>query len=128
MWICLNDAFISAVLDPREPGKLKVRARNIEHLQTLFPGEKIITTKDSDYRHRVIITKEQLEKVLVERLRGIDYDNFKSSVKDDELHKVYADFWHVHYRYQVRLQERQRAVVRTKVSRNPAYRARQNAD
>lgn len=40
MWICLNDAFVSAVQDRNNPNRLCVRARKREHLERLFrtPG------------------------------------------------------------------------------------------
>lgn len=100
MWVCFNDAFISIVEDQRNPALFKVRARNKAHLETLFPGEAIIATKDSDYRHRVIVGRAKVAALLVDRIGKIDYGNFKNSVKDRDLHDLYASFWNLHYNYQ----------------------------
>ena len=100
MWVCFNDAFVSAVADPKQPGMLKVRARKKRHLQTLFPKAKIVSTARTDYAHRVFVTKTEFAKLLAERVLAIDYDNFKNSVRDRKLHDLYADFWELHYGYQ----------------------------
>ena len=105
MWICLNNAFVSAVDDGN--GDLKIRARNRSHLEMLFPGREIVTTKRTDYAYRVFVTKEEFVKVISDRIASIDYGNFKNSVKDRELHDLYADFWQLHYSYQ----QRQRAKL-----------------
>jgi hypothetical protein len=100
MWICFNDAFISAVESETDPNILKVRARKREHLETLFPGAKIHTTAKTDYAHRVFVGRKAFARLVVDRIMNIDYDNFKDSVEDNELHDLYADFWTLHYRYQ----------------------------
>ena len=94
MWICLNNGFISAVRDGYDPTKLKVRARVKKHLQDLFPKHTIITTTDSDYRHRVIVERSEFAGFLAQKALAIDYGNFKDSVADDELHRAYVDMWH----------------------------------
>lgn len=100
MWICFNDAFISAVADPKTPGVLKVRARKREHLEKLFPGNKILASSRTDYAFRVFVTKQEFAKLVNDRIMAIDYDNFKDSVIDEKLHDLYADFWQLHYFYQ----------------------------
>lgn len=101
MWICFNDAFVSAVAaDPTMPGMLKVRARKREHLVKLFPGKKIHASSRTDYGFRVFVTKEAFADLVAARVHGINYDNFKDSVVDEKLHDLYADFWQLHYYYQ----------------------------
>lgn len=99
MWICLNDAFVSAVQSGR-PGELKVRARRREHLETLFPGVPIVETRRADYRFRVFVDQEAFAQLVADKARSIDYTNFKSSVNDPALHNLYADFWILHADYQ----------------------------
>jgi hypothetical protein len=100
MWLCFNDAFVSAVAG--DDNLLKVRARRKDHLINLFPDleDKIVQTKNTDYKYRVFITRERLAEVVSKRIMDIDYGNFKASVKDWGLHNLYADFWELHYLYQ----------------------------
>lgn len=102
MWLCFNDGFVSAVQDRNEPNSLVVRARRQEILATLFPNETIVfDLNDShDYKYRVFIGKEVLITVLTNRIGELNYPNFKNSVKDDDLHELYNDFWQLHYDYQ----------------------------
>jgi hypothetical protein len=100
MWICFNDAFISAVEAEDNPNVLKVRARKKGHLKTLFPGKKIYTTEHTDYRHRVFVTRKAFARMVTDRIHELHYDNFKDSVGDTRLHDLYADFWELHWRYQ----------------------------
>jgi hypothetical protein len=98
MWICLNDAFVSAVSNGR--GALKVRARKRAHLAKLFPALKIHESNATDYRFRIFIAKAAFAEVVTKKLLAIDYSNFKDSVKDKKLHDLYADFWWLHRKYQ----------------------------
>lgn len=102
MWICFNDAFVSAVQDDRRPNMLKVRARKREHLETLFPGRKIYKTPKADYAFRVFVTKKAFAKLVARRVLEIDYKNFKDSVVDNDLHNLYFDFWTLHHQYQIK--------------------------
>lgn len=112
MWICFNDAFISAVQDRRRPERLVVRARKTKHLASLFPGKRIVSTPDADYAFRVSVTKKAFAKKVVSRIGEINYTNFKSSVRDDDLHDLYLDFWNLHWNYQNRME---------KTGRNPDW-------
>jgi hypothetical protein len=100
MWICFNDAFISAVQDRRRPSRLVVRARKRKHLERLFPGKRIAATPDADYAYRVSISKKSFARKVVSRISAINYDNFKDSVSDAELHDLYLKFWSQHWQYQ----------------------------
>jgi len=100
MWICFNDAFVSAVHNRNDPDRLCVRARRRKHLERLFPDADIIMTPDADYGCRVFTSKTAFAEVVTKRVREIRYDNFKDSVKEAPLHDLYEIFWHLHYRYQ----------------------------
>lgn len=99
MWFCFNDGFISAV-ESGTPGELKVRARRKKHLEAIFPGKDILVTKNTDYKYRVFCTKEELSKIVQDRIMNLNYGNFKASVDDDDLHDLYGRFWWEHYKYQ----------------------------
>jgi len=94
MWICFNDAFISIVQDETRFERFVVRARKKEHLEVLFHDYKkaIIASYTSDYRYRLFLDKKVVKEVLVERLMDIEYPNFKNSVEDEDLHKLYEKF------------------------------------
>jgi hypothetical protein len=101
MWICLSDAFVSIVAIPKEPDYLMVRARRHNHLRRLFPDGHIITTPEpADYRYRVIVDREEVTKLLTERVEKINYTNFKDSVEDDDLHDLYLEMWFDHSKFQ----------------------------
>ncbi|WP_445504809.1 hypothetical protein [Microvirga sp. G4-2] len=102
MWICFNDAFVSAVQHRDDPNRLCVRARKREHLQRLLPDAEIIEIPNRDYACRVFVSKKEFAELVTRRINEIDYPNFKNSVRDDGLHDLYADFWELHYRYQQR--------------------------
>lgn len=100
MWICLNNGFVSAVEKWGDPDRLIVRARRREHLADNFANWNIETHDDRDYRYRIDISKEDFANIVKSRIMNIDYGNFKDSVRDDQLHNLYANFWTLHWRYQ----------------------------
>src|SRR4051794_38523185 len=97
MWVCFNDAFVSAVQDKNDPDRLCVRARNRSHLEGLFRNAEIVTTPNADYACRVFVSKSEFVEIVTQRIFGIDYTNFKDSVCDDRLHDLYAEFWQGHW-------------------------------
>lgn len=100
MWVCFNDAFVSAVQDRNNPDRLCVRARKREHLERLFPKMDIIVVPNRDYACRVFVTMAQFADLMTRRVQDIGYPNFKDSVREDGLHDLYADFWELHWSYQ----------------------------
>lgn len=100
MWICFNDGFISAVQDRGSPKRLVVRARRREILESLFPDKEIVVSVFSDYKYRVFSSKDEFADLVVARTAGIQYDNFKDSVADEDLRRLYSDFWLMHLDYQ----------------------------
>jgi hypothetical protein len=99
MWICFNDGFVSAV-KCNDSNMLKIRSRRKEHLEKHFPEKEIHVDVGTDYKYRVFATKEEFAKIVSDSIMNTKYTNFKNSVNDHDLHDLYADFWHLHYRYQ----------------------------
>jgi hypothetical protein len=98
VWICFNNSFVSIVQDKTQPHKLMVRARAKEHLLNLFgPKAQIIETPDADYRWRVLTTRRRVTQLMSDAIASLDYPNFKDSVEDDRLHRMYARWWGDHY-------------------------------
>jgi hypothetical protein len=101
MWLCFNNAFVSAVADRNDPNRLVARARRREHLVNLFGGDvDIIESTNSDYKYRVFVGRRVLADLAHKTLMSLSYDNFKDSVEDDDLHDLYADFWELHHEIQ----------------------------
>ncbi len=103
MWIFTNESFISVVADRDDPKKLLVRARVAGHIQALFPRAKVFQVEGSDYRHRALVSRRTVKQVVARRVEAIDYDNFKNSVGDCELHKSYMEVWSVMHKLQGRV-------------------------
>ena len=100
MWICFNDGFISAVEHRDSATLLMVRARRREILETLFPDTEVLVGASTDYQYRVVVPKTHFSEVVASRIGEISYPNFKDSVEDHELHKLYESFWFLHRAYQ----------------------------
>jgi hypothetical protein len=101
MWFCFNDGFLSVVKDTKRPGHLQVRARKRQHIVNAFPDRVPIShTPKGDYRWRVSVPADLWAEVVAARIRAIDYDNFKNSVKEPKLKAMFSMWWFDHYRYQ----------------------------
>jgi hypothetical protein len=100
MWICLSDGFLSIVKSSEYSNVLVVRARRVEILELTFPGSKIFVTDDSDYKYRLFADRAEVAVVMMEKLFSLDYPNFKASVHDKELYRLYHSFWREHCAYQ----------------------------
>lgn len=104
MWICFNDAFVSIVEYQNADAdvgmsKLLVRARRREHLVAFLGVEfatQITVTPDRDYRFRAVVSRSLVAMILSKRAWEIDYGNFKDSVEDADLHRMYALWWGDH--------------------------------
>jgi hypothetical protein len=97
MWIFLNDAFLSIIQptarDAAEPGHLLVRGRLPGDIERVFPEAEVRETPARDYRFRTLIPRAEVAAALARAVEAIDYDNFKSSVKDGDRHDAYFDAW-----------------------------------
>lgn len=100
MWLCLNDAFLSVVDKSTKQGCLLVRARRAGDIERVFPGAAVRESVNTDYRYRADVLRTAVADMLAERIKAIDYDNFKDSVADDELHNAYSSVWSVMGRLQ----------------------------
>ena len=78
----------------------ETRARRKAHLTKLFPKAKITETPKRDYRWRVSVPPLYMADLVAKHIIGIDYGNFKDSVKEDALHDMYSLWWGDHHRYQ----------------------------
>ena len=101
MWIMLNSAFLSVVADRDNKDQLLVRARVKGHIEAVFPSAKVFTSDTSDYYFRALISRIEVSEAISEQLAKIDYDNFKSSVKNKMLHDAYMNVWTIMYRLQI---------------------------
>ena len=95
MWICLNKAFLSVVQNRDDPNTLLVRARVAGHIQQVFPEAKVFTDSKADYLYRAFIGRKAVAQAVAASIEDIDYDNFKDSVDDDQLHVAYMKVWGV---------------------------------
>ena len=110
MWLCLNNAFVSVVRDTEDPtGKtLLVRARKRAHLVRLLGrGVTITETPKRDYRWRASVPRDVMSRIMDWHCQNIDYDNFKNSVGEKDLHDMYSTWWGDHHR----LQQQQRKAT-----------------
>src|SRR5258707_222285 len=103
MWIFFSDSFLSIVAPPAigvldSKRYLIVRARLKGDINRVFPGVRVTTSKNRDYRYRAIIERDRVADVLANEARGIAYTNFKNSVKSDRRHDAYLDVWRVMHR------------------------------
>ena len=99
MWICFNNSFVSTVADLSDYDNLLVRARRRKDLTAVLPhgwAKEIVENRSRDYRFRVSIPRSVWARVVSNSVRDIDYGNFKDSVRDEELHKMYALWWGDH--------------------------------
>ena len=109
MWLCLNNGFLSVVKNTFSKDysdEFVVRSRDKNHLLFYFPDKKISSYDGTDYQFRIYISKLELKIVINQYVDDIDYSNFKNSVKDPILKKIYHDFWticwaifHKHYKF-----------------------------
>jgi hypothetical protein len=93
MWIMLNDAFFSIVDKDCARSELLVRARRRGDIEKLFPRAKVSYSTKGDYLARARVTRVEIIQMLESEVRHITYDNFKSSVEDNELHNAYLGVW-----------------------------------
>ena len=100
MWICLSDAFLSIVEPPKKDGTLLVRARRQGDIERVFAGAKVEKTPGRDYLFRAFMPREQVSQVIGQHVAGINYGNFKNSVKNNKLHDAFAGFWSIMARLQ----------------------------
>jgi len=100
MWIFTNNSFLSVVAHRDKPDILLVRARRVGEIEAAFPDAHVFEMASADYFFRAEIERKLVTEVMTKQIQSIDYDNFKSSVKDKKRYDAYMDIWSVMYGYQ----------------------------
>jgi hypothetical protein len=106
MWVFTPHGFISIVeyQSPKaQPGEeLLVRSRDAETLPKLFGPDLVVKlTPKADYRYRIIVSRQEAQRVLLGLLGDINYPNFKRSLPEGSGYKEAAGkCWGVMYDYQ----------------------------
>ena len=93
MWLMLSDLFVSIVAKDCKPDELMVRARRPGDIEKLFPGVVVTEYTASDYHYRAAVKKSEIKIALVNEVNRVIYDNFKSWVDDEALHRAYIQVW-----------------------------------
>jgi hypothetical protein len=93
MWFCFRDAYLSIVAHEREPALLLVRARRPGDIENVFPYARVIETPGRDYLFRAEVPRDEVSRVIGELVFNMRATNFKSSVRDKDLHSAYTDVW-----------------------------------
>jgi hypothetical protein len=99
MWICLNNSFLS-IVDPSGQGAntgdmLLVRARRKGDIEAVFPDAKVEKRPERDYLFRALLPRSQVAIAIADKVSGINYPNFKNSVKNHRLHDAFARIWSI---------------------------------
>ncbi len=100
MWIFTNTGFLSVVAHREKESTLLVRARRTGEIESIFPDASVYEMENADYHYRAEVSREKVSQVMANQIKNIDYDNFKSSVSDNNRHDAYMDVWSVMYAYQ----------------------------
>lgn len=94
MWLLLNDCFLSIVKKDCPEGSLLVRARRAGDIEKVFGRRtKVTRATDADYLYRTVIARDDVVRAMQDEVLRINYDNFKNSVQDDDLHDAYLKVW-----------------------------------
>lgn len=99
MWVCLNSAFLSIVepegQDLSTGDMLLVRARRKGDIESVFASAKIEKRPERDYLFRALIPRQEVAAAMSDAVKGINYPNFKDSVRNNRLHDAYARIWSI---------------------------------
>ena len=99
MWLYVSGGFLSVVAHRDDANALLVRARHPGHIASLFPDADVTHMLTADYPYRVTLPRTEVQFAVNIYLSQMMYDNFKSSVEDDEYHDVCLDVWHTMWVY-----------------------------
>jgi hypothetical protein len=100
MWIMLKNSFLSVVHKDCEKDELLVRARRKGDIEKVFPCATVNRTPGVDYLYRAAIKREVVAQAMTDMLMSYTADNFKNSVKDNQLHTAYMGIWNIMARLQ----------------------------
>jgi hypothetical protein len=93
MWLFTRSSFLSIVEDPSDARYFIPRARVAGDLEATFPGCLVDQSTSTDYRYRTWLRREAVVDAVAAAVRGIDYENFKSSVEDRRRSTWYSAVW-----------------------------------
>lgn len=103
MWVFLSDSFVSIVADRGDSRRLLVRARRPDDIHKLVPGAQVFEDQLADYRWRAFVDRDTVAQALFDKAQAIDYDNFKNSMDDHQLHSAASRVWGTMYGLQSRI-------------------------
>jgi hypothetical protein len=95
MWIFLNDAYFSIVHKDCADNELLVRARRKGDIERVFGATNVVSVDKADYQYRAVMTRDNVAAILSNVVYAITYPNFKNSVKDAKLRRIYNRVWEV---------------------------------
>jgi hypothetical protein len=93
MWIFTSKSFISIVQKPGDSDMLTVRARIKGDIEQIFPDAKVEANKGTDYKYRAKVPRAEVAQALHDQVMGLNYPNFKGTVKEKRRHDAYMAVW-----------------------------------
>jgi hypothetical protein len=108
MWILMNDSMLSIVRHNTLAEAMLVRGRLADDIERVFPAAQVVEGGGNDYRFRAILPEAEVAEAIHARLLGIDYGNFKASVRDPKRHHASLDVWDVMSQMQEQARSRER--------------------
>ena len=102
MWLFTSNSFVSVVADrdDTQSSRLLVRARIKGDIDQLFPDAGVMETPLADYRYRAWIDRQAVSNAFTKQIEGLNYTNFKNSVKDKERQKPLMHVWQAMFDHQ----------------------------
>jgi len=98
MWIFMNDAYFSIVHKDCAPDELLVRARRKGDIERVFKvkSSDVTSVDHADYQYRAVFLRTYVAARLSDYcIFDIKYPNFKNSVKDYALARMYSHIWEI---------------------------------
>lgn len=95
MWIFTSDSFLSIVHKDCQPDELLVRARREGDIEAVFPKAIVQKTVGTDYLYRARVKRDVVAAAMAKQVEQLNYDNFKNSIRDDQLHSAASRVWSV---------------------------------
>ncbi len=89
----MNDTFLSVVAHKEIPDSLLVRSRIAGDIERAIPGVDTFEDPEADYRYRAVVGREEFKTAIAARIDGIDYPNFKNSIRDARKHHAATGIW-----------------------------------
>lgn len=107
MWVFCKSGFFSAVAHDSLPDTIHVRSRFKGDLDRLCKNhgisKEIHYTPEADYPFRMNFKRDVWKMIMEEECDGIDYPNFKNSMRDGtDRDAAYLGVWTVLRRYEYR--------------------------